>query len=162
MSNPLDDACRYIDTGKMGDYRFLLLADFRLAYPFGREFENKWGKISADGITIREGYACDGATGARDTGRYAFVVPGVFCHDYGYQFAEDIAAAWGVSVREVLRIFDEVFLSAMLDNISEADDMKTRKFKRRTAHLYYRAVRLVGYRFHVIARRIRQWTGNQF
>jgi hypothetical protein len=113
------------------------------------EFQNKWLHIEEGRVTISDRYSCDGATFAPDL---KSVMRGVYLHDAFYQFAEMIAQKWGISVKEVLRIADCLFRVVIeLDGTHPA-----------IAYVYYRAVRLLGYNYHQVARVIRRWFGLEF
>ena len=144
MNLPLDKACRYIDTGKHGKYRYVLLQQFLFWHAFGFTFTNDWITIDEMGIELASGYSCDGATWAPDL---RFVMPAVFIHDAMYQYAEEIATSTHKTVKAVLEIADKVFLAAMLSNI-KAKSVIEYCGKRALALLYYHAVDLLGYRYH--------------
>lgn len=120
----------------------------RLADGSAPLFSNPWLMIERAGagvrIRVRAGYAWDGCTGAPD-------LPGTrqasCLHDAIYQFAEAIGAASGWSVRAVLRWGDRIFRERM-----RADGAA-----RPVVWLYFLAVRLFGFGFHLAARRLRAW-----
>ena len=158
MNLPLDDACRYIDTGRHGDYRYKLLRPFRFKHKFAFEFRNEWLSIDFNAVEIAKGYACDGVTWAPDL---RFVMPGVFIHDVMYQFAEAIAAAIHKTVKAVLEIADKVFRTAMLANIL-ARTVLGYCARRSVVYTYYGAVRTFGYAYHRAARKVREASGSGF
>lgn len=63
-------------------------------------------------------------------------LPGACLHDWGYQHASEIAAAWGCSRRDVLRLFDYWFLAQM---------SASQFLLKRT---YFAGVRLFGHAFN--------------
>ena len=82
-------------------------------------FANKWLSIipadksrgTAIFLVVALAYCCDGASCAPDL---ECVMDGTFVHDPVYQFAEEIAAAWGCGVAAVLRWGDALFSEVML------------------------------------------------
>jgi len=132
-----------------GNYKYRLKADLHhKTLGVGPRFRNAWlytrptDGAAATALTVSLGYAWDGCTMAPD----ARGTKQASClHDAIYQFAESIVAAnpaW--TVRSVLSWGDSIFLERML-----ADGARPW-----VAHLYYRAVSLCGYTFHMAARRI--------
>lgn len=113
-------------------------------------FSNAWLTITqlAAGtlLALPEGYAYDGATLVPTL--HGMKLATAF-HDATYQFAEDIAAAWGWTVREVLAFGDEIFYERMLQDGAS----------RCAAWVYYRAVRGGGYGFHQAAKKWRRMWG---
>ena len=109
-----------------------------------RIFTNKWGEIlplsfsNQTQITMATGYAWDGATGVPDVGGWKMALATIF-HDFIYQFAKDIAAAWGWTVPEVLDFADDIFHEALQQNDSAV------------ATLYWRGVQVVGKPFWYLA-----------
>lgn len=93
-------------------------------------------------IRVRAGYAWDGCTFAPDLcgTRWASCL-----HDAIYQFAEEISAVTGWSVRRILRWADGIFRERMrMDGASLAVRL-----------VYGCMVALVGYPFHMAARWLR-------
>jgi hypothetical protein len=95
-------------------------------------------------LVVRDGYAWDGCTAVPDVRGTVYAS---CLHDALYQFAEALAAMWGVTVRDVLKWADAVFLARM-----RADDCPV-------AGLYGWGVRRAGYAFHVLARWFRRMKG---
>jgi hypothetical protein len=95
-------------------------------------------------IIVQAGYAWDGCTAVPDVRGTVYAS---CLHDALYQFAEILADLWGVSVHDVLRWADAVFLARM-----RADGCPC-------AGLYGWGVRRVGYAFHVLARWFRRTKG---
>ena len=118
-------------------------AVFDFPMPVPGVFENKWMKLTPDGLTVFDPYSWDGSTGVPDgpvnpdTGFPNTYYPSCG-HDAWYQFAEDIARHYGWTVYQVLTIADQMFMKTMIrDNVEW--------WRRR---LYYRGVRVLGYAFH--------------
>ena len=107
------------------------------------QFKNQWLTITptalATRLTLAAQYAYDGATLVPTL--HGMRLATAF-HDAIYQFAEEIAAAWGWTVREALAFADEIFYERMLQDGAN----------RCAAAVYYRAVRIGGYAFHQAAR----------
>jgi len=113
-------------------------------------FWNDWLKVTPleDGATrldLAAKYAYDGAT-LVPTLRGMKIATAF--HDAVYQWAEDLAARWSWTVRDVLKFGDEVFYERMLQDGAN----------RGAAWVYYRAVRAGGYAFHQMARRLKGLT----
>ena len=105
-------------------------------------FENEWVMIYKHAIVLKKSYSWDGATCAHD---YPWVVYPSCLHDAIYQFAEDIARAWGCSVWTVLKWGNHVFNEAM---IREGAPKHARR-------RYYGAVTVAGYAFHQVMRLVK-------
>ena len=107
------------------------------------EFRNALLSITRyRGITlliVREGYSWDGCSLAPDArGTYW-----ASClHDAIYQFSEAIAAASGLTVKQVLEWGDRIFKERMIQDGARSW----------IVWLYYHTVRRVGYAYHVAAR----------
>ena len=110
--------------------------------PCNKPFNNKWLLILPGCIRIARWYSWDGATCAPD---FKWALKPSMIHDAIYQFAEDIARAWGCSVWRVLRFGDKIFREAMYRECAPAWGMMT----------YYGAVTVCGYDFHQAMRLIR-------
>ena len=106
-------------------------------------FQNRWLAITpihgGTTVDVPSGYAYDGATLVPTL--HGMRLATAF-HDAVYQFAEDIAAAWDWTVKQVLAFGDEIFYERMIQDGAN----------RCAAGVYYRAVRIGGYRFHQMAR----------
>ncbi len=112
-------------------------------------------------LRIPPRYRHDGATLAPD---FRVTRTATVLHDAIYQFAEAISANCGWSVRRVLRFGDRIFLERMLRDArrvpvggtwrQRALGVIARGWDLCVAYVYFAAVRLAGYRFHVLARRI--------
>ncbi|MDD5706757.1 MAG: hypothetical protein PHR35_12615 [Kiritimatiellae bacterium] len=117
--------------------------------PGAKPFRNAWFQImpvsenpALSELTLFTGYSWDGCSCAPEM-RGTRAASGF--HDGVYQFAEQIAAAWGWTVRRVLRWGDEVFLERMKqDGAAKA-----------VAYPYYWAVRTFGGAFHALMRLVR-------
>ena len=94
-------------------------------------------------ITVGAGYSWDGNTGVPDLrGTYYASL----LHDAIYQYADEIAAAWGWSVWRVLQWGDAIYAERMLaDGAALA-----------TVLIYGGAVRVIGYPFNRIMRLLRR------
>jgi len=120
-----------------------LLGGTKYAPEYPRAVCNSWLWIERDGRTlIHDGYAWDGATGVPD---FAFLKIATLRHDALYQFAEEIATAWGWTVWQVLAMADTVFERTALADARQP-------WQRAVARLYTWGVRRFGYAFHVIRR----------
>ena len=104
-------------------------------------FENGWFKLEPISdkqtrTTCKKGYSWDGCSVVPDAPR----TKDASCnHDEIYQFAEDIAKAWGCSVNTVLYWGNHAFLQIM------------RQDKSPVAGLYYAGVQIFGPLYHTIA-----------
>jgi hypothetical protein len=96
-------------------------------------------------IVVHAGYAWDGCTAVPDVRGTVYAS---CLHDAHYQFAEALAAMWGVKVRDVLKWADAIFLARM-----RADGCPC-------AGLYGWSVRRIGYAYHVAARWVRRLGSN--
>lgn len=156
---------KYTRQNHWNRYDYTLLEDFVVWIPesaipqhlrgFSR-FENEWLLIEwaygAGGdadklgirITVRKGYAWDGATAVPDKG----AVEGSCVHDPMYQFAVAIAAATGWTIRETLDFADHCFLAVM------------RQARCKVSRLYFNGVQLLGNAFWHIAH-FREWIGGK-
>lgn len=85
---------------------------------------------------IAESYTWDGASVVPDSPKG--VLPGTEVHDPVYQFAEQIAKAFGWTVKEVLAFGDELFRAVMIKE--GASNV--------TVFIYYTGVSWFGYYFH--------------
>ena len=133
----------YVQNGRSGlvDWRYTTTEDMVCACLTSsvpappKDFENKWLRIVLVGsivaIATHKDYSWDGPTLVPDT--YATVYASAF-HDPIYQFASEIAAAWGWSEHQVLVWGDKVFRQAMMHK----KETKIRTF------CYYWGVRIFG------------------
>jgi len=121
----------------------------KLACP--KAFKNDWMDISPgysldnpeakSKLFVKSNYAYDGYSIVPDLRSQE---PAIL-HDAIYQYCEAIAKEWNWTVKQVLKWADEVFLEAMLFY----------SIKPWQAYLYYRGVRLVGYKYHKLAKKYR-------
>lgn len=114
----------------------------------GGAFENRYLRIAevAGGrweITVREGYRHDACTGVPDLAGTENAAP---LHDALYQWAEDLARAWGWSVWRVLAWADGLF----------RERMKQDGAAKWVERLYFWGVRVLGYAFHMTAKWFRR------
>jgi hypothetical protein len=134
----------YIKNGRDGlvDWKYTATEDMVYVSPASSVplptcgFENKWLQIKAHpggavSVITRKDYSWDGPTLVRDTP--ATVWASGF-HDPIYQFAKEIAAAWGWTEHQVLVWGDKVFRQAMMYK----KETKIRTF------CYYWGVRMFG------------------
>ena len=94
-------------------------------------------------ITVGAGYSWDGNTGVPDL---RGTLHGSCLHDAIYQYADEIAAAFGWSVWRVLQWGDAIY----------AERMRKDKAALATVIIYGGAVRVVGYPFNRIMRLFRK------
>ena len=108
-------------------YKYILAEDYRIFLGIADEVENPFIKINNGILTIKSGYAWDGATGAIDTKNF---MRGSLVHDALYQLIGEE------------KFSDRKFADDTLRKICREDGMSSFR-----AYYVWKAVRLLGSKF---------------